>query len=233
MINLSKSTEAGLLRGKKLRVRWLFLLVVVSACQTVGGTSADPESGLLINYPPDASCPKVSSYFRSWTNSRGQTRVAPHDGIDIHVPFGTPVRAIADGTIVRVRPNRQRDGQSYGMAVVVEHQRSIFRPNRDVIDGVVESKYIHVQSNIPVDVGENVKMGQTIAYVGRHPNGNHLHLSVVLTIGGFVNPLYVYLDSFDPFTTDSKSVDIAYTDGTEIFPKDTKRIWPIACKRSG
>ena len=85
-----------------------------------------------------------------------------------------------------------------------------------------------LEENRPVEVGEEVKIGQIIAY-GRRGN---LHLSVVLRIGGFINPLYVYLDSFDPFTTDAKSVDIPYTDGTEIFPKDAKQIWPIACKKS-
>ena len=39
-----------------------------------------------------------------------------HNGIDIAVPVGTPVKAIADGTVVEAR---SADG--YGKFVVIEH----------------------------------------------------------------------------------------------------------------
>lgn len=89
-----------------------------------------------------------------------------HNGIDIHLPIGTPVKAIADGTVVVCGPT-----EGYGYWVGINH---------GVVNGVkVSSEYGHL-SKWCVNVGQKVKQGQVIAYSGNtgRSSGPHLHLTI-------------------------------------------------------
>ncbi len=101
-----------------------------------------------------------------------------HDGIDIAVPIGTPIKAIADGVVCAVG---KADG--YGYWVAIDH---------GMINGKrVTSEYGHI-SRWNVSLYQRVKQGNTIAYSGNtgHSKGPHLH--VTLRHGDFqgraVNP---------------------------------------------
>ena len=88
-----------------------------------------------------------------------------HNGIDIAVPVGTPVKAIADGTVVAARP---ADG--YGKFVVIEHS----------LNGqIITSEYGHISKWI-VSKNQIVKQGQIIAYSGNegYSFGPHVHLTI-------------------------------------------------------
>lgn len=90
-----------------------------------------------------------------------------HSGIDIAVPVGTSVKAIADGKVVAAR-NGMR---GYGTGVFIDH---------GLINGKhVVSEYGHL-SSYNVKVGDSIKKGQIIAKSGNTgvSTGPHLHLTI-------------------------------------------------------
>ncbi len=110
-----------------------------------------------------------------------------HNGIDIAVPIGTPIKAIADGTVVVVGPT-----SGYGYWVGINHGL--------VNDNKVSSEYGHLSRWI-VNNGQKVKQGQIIAYSGNtgYSQGPHLHLTIRHGNPGkgggiAVNP-WIYIDS--------------------------------------
>jgi murein DD-endopeptidase MepM/ murein hydrolase activator NlpD len=98
----------------------------------------------------------------------------PHLAVDYAAPTGTPVRAVADGTV----SHAGRDG-GYGLAVQIRH-RSGYR-----------TLYAHL-SRLGRDVraGARVNQRQVIGYVGSTglSTGPHLHYEVIKG-GRRVNPL--------------------------------------------
>lgn len=101
---------------------------------------------------------------------------ADHPGIDIAAPAGTPVRAIAGGT-VEWAGWRANGG---GYVVVIRHR-----------DGMI-STYNH-NREVVVRVGQEVAAGQQIASVGAtgRATGPHLDLRVEMD-GRLVDPLSLY-----------------------------------------
>jgi len=101
-------------------------------------------------------------------------RIAPvkgastgHSGIDIGVPEGTPVKSIADGTVIAANGGMR----GYGKGVFIDH---------GIINGKhVVSEYGHL-SEIEVKVCDKVKAGQVIAKSGNTgiSTGPHLHLTI-------------------------------------------------------
>jgi len=84
-----------------------------------------------------------------------------HRGIDIAIPEGTDIHAIAAGKVVEIQQNTSAGG----MLVQLEH------------DGYF-SNYIHC-SSIGVDVGDTVEPGDVIAQSGKATNGfAHLHFEI-------------------------------------------------------
>lgn len=82
-----------------------------------------------------------------------------HKGIDVAAPTGTPVYAIADGTI-----QIAKYGTGYGNYIKVAHTNN------------TQALYAHL-SQIAVTAGQEVKAGQVIGYVGStgDSTGAHLH----------------------------------------------------------
>lgn len=90
-----------------------------------------------------------------------------HKGYDIAAPYGTPILAVADGTVSKVG----FDKKGYGNFVILQHS-----------DGV-KSIYAHC-SKVLVKKDDKVTAGQTVAKVGSTggSTGNHLHIEI--EIGG-------------------------------------------------
>ena len=84
-----------------------------------------------------------------------------HGGIDIPAPKNTHILAAKSGVVITSGYN-----SSYGNYVVISH-------------GTSSTLYAHMTSRA-VSVGDSVKQGQTIGYVGTtgSSTGNHLHFEV-------------------------------------------------------
>ena len=95
-----------------------------------------------------------------------------HAGIDIGVPYGTPIHAAAAGTVVLAAWTG-----GYGNYTCIDH------------GGGLATCYAH-QSSYAVSAGAQVSQGQVIGYVGStgHSFGAHLHFEVRIN-GNPVDPL--------------------------------------------
>ena len=102
-----------------------------------------------------------------------------HDGTDFGAGCGTAIHAAADGVVAEKYYNA-----GYGNRLMIDH-------------GKVDGKYVTTGYNhairYVVGVGDHVKQGQVIGYVGTtgYSTGCHLHLMVWLN-GGMVNPMTWY-----------------------------------------
>lgn len=96
-----------------------------------------------------------------------------HQGIDIGAPYGSPVRAAADGTVTVAR---YRAG--WGNLVVINH-------------GTYTTYYAHLRRFL-VKPGDTVEKGQLIADVGStgYSTGPHLHFEIHIN-GDTIDPLTV------------------------------------------
>jgi murein DD-endopeptidase MepM/ murein hydrolase activator NlpD len=127
-------------------------------------------SGDLFGWP-------ARGWISSWYGWRSDpftgTRVF-HNGIDIGVDTGTPVRAAMDGIVAETGYN-----SSFGNYVVLSHHAGWM------------SLYGHLQT-VSVKDGQRVASGQQIAYSGNtgYSTGPHLHFSVFKN-GRTVNPYNV------------------------------------------
>lgn len=104
----------------------------------------------------------------------GRRRLGWHKGIDIQADRGTPVVAAADG-VVTVSGTEDR----YGLVVKVEHP------------GGFLTVYAHHSENL-VEIGDEVRAGQVIGYVGRTGRATNYHLHFEIRHSGLAyNPLYL------------------------------------------
>jgi peptidoglycan DL-endopeptidase CwlO len=138
---------------------------------TLGSTASAPlpagpiryGSGQLI-WPVDG--PVVSGFGYRWGRM--------HEGIDIAVPAGTPIRAADAGTVVLVQSEAESGG--YGNFSCLDH------------GGGLQTCYAH-QSSFAITSG-SVSQGDVIGYVGctGHCFGDHLHFEVRIN-GAPTDPL--------------------------------------------
>ncbi len=118
--------------------------------------------------------PPVPTYLPGNFGARrvinGESRM-PHSGVDLRLPQGTPVRAIADGLVAFA-------GEQFfgGRSVVVDHGGGVF------------SVYYHLEE-FTVAEGERISRGERIGSVGAtgRATGPHLHFGVRVP-GGRVDP---------------------------------------------
>jgi hypothetical protein len=119
----------------------------------------------------------------------------PHMGVDYPISAGTPIQAVADGTV------RIAEDQFFaGNGVYIDHG-----------DGLV-SMYFHL-SKIDVTPGEEVKKGQTIGQVGStgRATGPHLYFGVRWH-NARIDPRFVFED---PAKLPALGVKAASAEGTK------------------
>ncbi len=94
-----------------------------------------------------------------------------HNGIDLGVPLGTPVKAALSGTVIGTGNTDAYKGcYSAGKWIMIKHLNGL------------STMYGHL-SQISVSTGQSVATGQIIGNVGStgYATGPHLHLSVYVT----------------------------------------------------
>ena len=214
-------------------------------------------TGLVPVYPQDAICPTVNSPFASTTRGDGSPRqrmffLGYHGGIDIPVPEGTPVLAVAAGKVVHKSP-----GESIGgIGLVLQHA-----PEDTGFAVWLYTEYKHLAEMPKLELGARVKRGEAIAISGRTgtesghygPSGHpHLHLTAwfaateafdarrifVPKDGHWMDPLALFRGppadspSVVALPAEAKRVAISYVVATGVaFPTDAKIVWPLACAR--
>ncbi len=91
-----------------------------------------------------------------------------YNAVDIGAPKGTPIRAMADGTVIVAKPTGWNGG--YGGLTIIQHKNGS------------QTLYAH-QSRIDVRVGQSVSQGELIGAVGntgfvKGKTGLHLHFEI-------------------------------------------------------
>jgi len=101
-----------------------------------------------------------------------------HDGLDISAPMGTPIIAPGEGRVAKIGRHRYR-----GNYLQLTHGRRRL------------TTYAHL-SRFNVTLGQDVKRGEVIAYMGStgRSTGSHLHYEIAIN-GRVVNPKYYILNA--------------------------------------
>lgn len=131
----------------------------IAAAEQSAQKPAVVYSGGKLGWPAPAGTGTVTSPF-GMRKFRGVDN--NHTGLDIGVNYGTAVLAAADGVVSLSSWNG-----SYGYCVIINH-------------GSISTLYGH-NSSLVVNVGDQVKRGDTIAKAGSTGNstGNHIHFGVI------------------------------------------------------
>lgn len=143
----------------------------------VSGGSGNVAPGALINssgfrYPVDGG--RITCGYNQFCVGHR------HKGVDIIKGCGTPIYPVAAGRVYYV--GNTLDNYHAYMVIIVHN-----------INGrLAFSQYAHVQSNIPVRVGQDVDINTPIAYMGSTgwSTGCHLHLEMSLDRGWGYNASY-------------------------------------------
>lgn len=124
----------------------------------------------------------ITQYFGNTAFAAQHTQVyngRGHNGIDLGVPIGTPIKSAADGVVVGAGDTDLTcQGASYGRWVLVKHNNGL------------STLYAHL-SLIKVREGQSVARGELLGYSGNtgYSTGPHLHFSLFASQGVKVGSL--------------------------------------------
>ena len=110
-------------------------------------------------------------------------KIRAHKGVDYGSPYGSPIRATADGKV-----SYSGSKNAYGNTVILKHGNN------------VSTLYAHMSKiSSKSKVGKRVKQGDVIGYVGKsgRVTGTHLHYEF-RRAGKHVDPLKVEFSAADP-----------------------------------
>lgn len=103
-----------------------------------------------------------------------------HEGLDIKVDIGTPLYAVADGTIIKAAPDSKGVTEGGGHMVFIDHGEG------------VQSWYMHL-SAYAVKVGDKVKAGDVIGFSGNSGDSSTPHLHYEYRIAGVpLDPTFIF-----------------------------------------
>ncbi|MBH0780645.1 M23 family metallopeptidase [Nocardia bovistercoris] len=145
------------------------------AAAAVAGERQDWMNVGVAPLPPGSIAPGVGGFVLpargAFTSGFGSRWGTFHNGIDIAGPIGTPIYAVAAGTVIDAGP-----AQGFGLWVRIRHD-----------DGAI-TVYGHMYDFF-VSVGERVPAGMQIARMGNRGDstGPHLHFEVIQN-GQHVDP---------------------------------------------
>lgn len=218
---------------------------------TVQKARGATETGLVPAFINGAACPEIDSETWAIDYSHKRSSAAIHKGIDIPQPRGTPIRAVAAGTVVGKFANRRN---RKGIEVMLRHA-----PAETGLAFWTYSQYTHLLEMSPLEIGAKVAMGDEIGKtantgkMGRRVRRDALHFAIMYSAdprwtydGRFIAPKDGYwMDpnafyrlsapydsvSLAALTDDEKQVPVPYMkSGGGFVPADTKRIWPYPCE---
>jgi len=114
------------------------------------------QTGLRPQFAPGVKCRGIDEHWAiSYTYKRN--REAYHAGIDLPAPFGTPILAVASGTVVGVY-----NGKGHlGIHIILRHT-----PEDTGLPIYVYTLYGHLQHMPKLHVGDRVRMGDMLGPTG-------------------------------------------------------------------
>ncbi|MBC8269159.1 MAG: M23 family metallopeptidase [Rhodospirillaceae bacterium] len=213
------------------------------------------ETGLRPKFPKGLNCRDIDEQWAiSYTHKRNRENY--HGGIDMPAPYGTPMIAAADGTVVSV----ERGEKSYrGKEIILRHT-----PEQTGIPGYwIYTQYAHFNVMPEYMVGDKVKIGENLGPTGnsgigrsgmqsgkrrpaihfavwftKSPNYALTHGKLIPVKGQWMDPnaLYRAKPPFDSYSLrdlpkSQKKIPIpVMTEDGKFIPANTKLIWPYACK---
>ena len=214
------------------------------------------KTGLRPVYPADFDCPKGVSGFASQTRFDGSRRSFKyfrglHGGYDIPADEGTPIVAMADGTVV----HKSRGKGIGGIGIILQHA-----PDDTGLGAWIYTEYKHLMKLPSLELGQRVKKGQQVGLNGKTGTTGgyyglsgfaHLHLTtwyseradytvgkLFVPVGGqWMDPLALFrsdtlLDShvLRRLDKNAKRVLITYisSDG-RLHPENSRIVWPFIC----
>lgn len=172
-------------------------------CWTVNYVDTDPHP----KSARDFTCSSKTYEGHKGTDFALRSRIEMEKGVD--------VLAARDGKVLRIR-----DGENDDSKTEQEYQ-SIRNQNKDCGNGIIidhsnglQSYYCHLkQESITVDIGDEVKKGDTIAKVGQSGFAEfpHLHFTVIWE-GGQIDPFTAQIkdDGCGKFKDNLWEDDLAY-----------------------
>lgn len=210
------------------------------------------------HFPEKATCPGIDDYWAMDYSSK-RRRTSFHGGIDIPAPWGTPIHAVAAGSVVATYRAEQ---SKRGNEVVLRHS-----PEQTGLPIWTYSAYGHLDALPDLQIGQKIAMGEIIGPTGnsgisamgekgsdqsktRRP-AIHLALfysstgkysesneTIVPLDGYWLDPMAFYRqqEPFDsvsikalPESEKDVLIPVLLQDGTTI-PATTKIIWPYTCQ---
>lgn len=118
----------------------------------------------------------ITSKFGYRTNPVSGETGTFHNGIDLSVPVGTPIKAPYSGEVIDIN-----SGGSGGNEIIIKH------------DNGYKTGYAHL-SQINVILNQKIKQGDIIGLTGNTGNstGPHLHFTLTNLLGIKIDPLTVF-----------------------------------------
>ncbi len=230
----------------------------VAKCTKAAEMSAELgliETGVGPVFPAKAFCHSIDETFA--LDYADKTGKGKHGGIDLPTDYGTPMLAVAAGTIVA---KFDPDINARGKTVVLRHS-----PEDTGLPFWIYTEYAHMDELPKQEVGQRVRMGEVLGPTGntgvsmkqvgkdvkRRPG---IHFAVYYSesrrfteVPNYIIPekgkwmdstaLYRKTGPYDsqalralPDAQKDIPVPVMYLDGG-VEPAGTKVIWPYACKR--
>ncbi len=213
------------------------------------------ETGLRPRFPDNAICRVIDEKWAiSYTAKRN--REAYHGGIDMPAPWGTPMIAVAAGTIIG---KYLGESNPRGIEIVLRHS-----PQDTGLPVWTYTQYTHFSEMPKLEVGQRVRMGEVLG-----PTGNSgidvrtgrqserrrtaIHLGVFFNTSGkyaalpnkiipaegrWMDPNAMFRGK-PPFDSASLKelpreekkipISVMFEDGT-TYPSATKIVWPYTCE---
>ena len=217
-------------------------------------------TGLKPVFPDGVDCPPISSPYGSKTRYDGSQRNNSHhnyhNGMDISLKPGTPLLAVADGTVI----HKGTGGQLVGDFIWLH-----LPPGSTGLSMHIFARYQHLDEPSAMKVGDTVKAGDIVALGGATgTTGGHFgssgysHLHLTFTTGpsgefevepniprvkhavmNYFDPMGLYLNktiealtnhALRDLPSEKKQVPVpVILTGGEIIPNESKIVWPLAC----
>jgi hypothetical protein len=211
------------------------------------------ETGLAPVFPAVGKCRGIDEgYAIDYASKRN--RQMYHGGIDMPAPWGTPIIAVAAGTVV----GKFRGERSFrGIEIVLRHS-----PEDTGIPLWIYTQYSHFSEMPKLEIGQHLRMGETLGPTGNSGIGRNgrqsmkrrpaIHFGVfysvsdqyavvqdrVIPVGGqWMDPVALFRkrvpldsESMRALPEAAKRVPVAVMlEGGEVVPAGSKIVWPYRC----